>query len=96
MFLKNYSINNSFLFFKLFFDYKICLLYGNIIIYINLKYCKNYNKIHVNIYMSMLYHLLYYIIYLLLNSVFILISYQYLILFYHIIYYYFTAYLFIL
>ena len=34
----------------LFFNYKVCLLYGNIIIYINLKYCKNYNKIHVNIY----------------------------------------------
>ncbi|KAG4081724.1 hypothetical protein H8356DRAFT_1618440, partial [Neocallimastix lanati (nom. inval.)] len=51
-----------------------------IIIYINLKYCKNYNKIHVNIYEYAI-SFIYYIIYLLLNSVFILISYQYLIYF---------------
>ena len=38
------------IFFYTIFNYKVCLLYGNIIIYINLKYCKNYNKIHVNIY----------------------------------------------
>ena len=43
-------IFNNIFFFILFFNYKVCLLYGNITIYINLKYCKNYNKIHVNIY----------------------------------------------